>query len=254
MVSPRSCRQAADACPSLSNSPVSGCSPTKDFTKEGHATPPPRPPLSPSRCCQPLRTVPPQPTHSRHPAREGVTIAGPGDLAGSVLLHPRHSRRRRRRSGRKSRTPRRPRLLGKVGSQASSPVRRAAISRGRSVTVATKADQLSGIDHDIVGLLQAHRVLTTPQLITLTGRPERTIDYRLGRLRARSLVNRSRPYTASGSAPFFWWLTRSAPAWSRAPHPPRAKRRRTRCSSATPQPLPACTSPSSTLARSSGWS
>lgn len=70
-------------------------------------------------------------------------------------------------------------------------------------------DQLSGIDHGILALLQAHRVLTTPQLITLTGRPERTIDYRLARLRARSLVDRTRPYAASGSAPFFWWLTRS---------------------------------------------
>ena len=83
------------------------------------------------------------------------------------------------------------------------------MSRGRSVRETTRTDQLGGIDHGIVGLLQAHRVLTTPQLITLTGRPERTIDYRLGRLRARSLVDRTRPYAASGSAPFFWWLTRS---------------------------------------------
>ena len=83
------------------------------------------------------------------------------------------------------------------------------MSRGRSVRETTRTDQLSGIDHGILALLQAHRVLTTPQLITLTGRPERTIDYRLARLRARSLVDRTRPYAASGSAPFFWWLTRS---------------------------------------------
>ena len=83
------------------------------------------------------------------------------------------------------------------------------MSRGRSVKVATRTDQLSGIDHGILGLLQAHRVLTTPQLITLAGRPERTIDYRLARLRERSLVDRIRPYAASGSAPFYWWLTSS---------------------------------------------
>ncbi|MBF6557005.1 MAG: replication-relaxation family protein [Acidimicrobiales bacterium] len=51
--------------------------------------------------------------------------------------------------------------------------------------------------------------MTTPQLIVLTSRPERTIDYRLSRLRAGGLVDRTRPYAASGSAPFFWWLTRN---------------------------------------------
>ncbi len=68
---------------------------------------------------------------------------------------------------------------------------------------------LSGIDHEILVLLHVHRVLTTPQLITLTGRAERTVDYRLTRLRSRSLVDRTRPYAASGSAPFYWWLTRA---------------------------------------------
>jgi hypothetical protein len=80
---------------------------------------------------------------------------------------------------------------------------------GRTDTVAARIDRLCAIDHDILGLLHAHRVLTTPQLIALTGRPERTIDYRLSRLRGRSLVERSRPYAASGSAPFYWWLTRA---------------------------------------------
>jgi hypothetical protein len=80
---------------------------------------------------------------------------------------------------------------------------------GRTDTVVAKVDRLCGIDHDILGLLHSHRVLTTPQLITLTARPERTIDYRLARLRARSLVERTRPYAASGSAPSYWWLTRA---------------------------------------------
>jgi len=71
------------------------------------------------------------------------------------------------------------------------------------------ADRLSPVDHVLLALLQAHRVLTTPQLITLVGRPERTVDYRLSRLRASGVVERTRPYAASGSAPFFWWLTRS---------------------------------------------
>jgi hypothetical protein len=75
--------------------------------------------------------------------------------------------------------------------------------------VATRIDRLGAIDHDILSLLQLHRVLTTPQLVTLTARPERTIDYRLVRLRSRSLVERTRPYAASGSAPYYWWLTRA---------------------------------------------
>lgn len=52
-------------------------------------------------------------------------------------------------------------------------------------------------------------MLTTPHLIALTGRPERTVDYRLSRLRSAGLVDRTRSYAESGSAPFFWWLTRS---------------------------------------------
>ena len=62
---------------------------------------------------------------------------------------------------------------------------------GRSV--ATRIDRLCAIDHDIVGLLRIHRVLTTPQLITLTQRPERTIDYRLtGCGSARSSIGPAR--------------------------------------------------------------
>jgi hypothetical protein len=76
-------------------------------------------------------------------------------------------------------------------------------------TVTTRVDPLGGTDHLILSLLQLHRVLTTPQLITLTARPERTIDYRLSRLRSRGLVDRTRPYAESGSAPYYWWLTRA---------------------------------------------
>ena len=70
------------------------------------------------------------------------------------------------------------------------------------------ADRLTSLDHVLLALLQSHRVLTTPQLITLVRCPERTVDYRLSRLREAGVVERTRPYAASGSAPFFWWLTR----------------------------------------------
>jgi len=64
------------------------------------------------------------------------------------------------------------------------------------------ADRLSPVDHELLAHLLAHRVLTTPQLIALVCRPERSIDYRLSRLRATGVVDRTRPYAASGSAPF----------------------------------------------------
>jgi hypothetical protein len=72
-------------------------------------------------------------------------------------------------------------------------------------------------------------VLTTPQLIALSGRPERTVDYRLSRLRSAGLVDRTRPYAALGSAPFFWWLTRSGARLVEGTSPAPGK--------ATPNPL-----------------
>jgi hypothetical protein len=91
------------------------------------------------------------------------------------------------------------------------------------------AARLSSIDHQLLVLLNAHRVLTTPQLIALTGRPERTVDYRLSRLRSAGLVDRTRPYAASGSAPFFWWLTRNGARLVEGTSPAPGK--------ATPNPL-----------------
>jgi hypothetical protein len=79
-------------------------------------------------------------------------------------------------------------------------------SRRDGASVVTR---LSEVDHELCSLLQVHRVLTTPQLVSLLHRPERTVDYRLQRLRVLSLVDRTRPYVSSGSAPFSWWLTRS---------------------------------------------
>lgn len=69
--------------------------------------------------------------------------------------------------------------------------------------------RLSDLDHELCALLSVHRVLTTTQLVALSGRPERTVDYRLKRLYDEKLIGRTRPYLASGSAPFSWWLTRS---------------------------------------------
>jgi hypothetical protein len=62
------------------------------------------------------------------------------------------------------------------------------VNGSRTDTVAARIDRLGGLDHDILSLLHAHRVLTTPQLTALTRRPERTVDYRLARLRSRLTI------------------------------------------------------------------
>jgi hypothetical protein len=71
------------------------------------------------------------------------------------------------------------------------------------------AYQQSSLDLVILEHLHRHRVLTTTQLVMLADRSERTIRYRLERLRRGHLVGRTRPYVASGSAPAHWWLTAS---------------------------------------------
>jgi hypothetical protein len=50
-------------------------------------------------------------------------------------------------------------------------------------------------------------VLTTTQLVRLTGEPERTVQYRLGASYHGGLVSRHRPAAAIGTCPHHWWLT-----------------------------------------------
>jgi hypothetical protein len=55
--------------------------------------------------------------------------------------------------------------------------------------------------------LGEYGVLTTGQLVRLTGLPERTVQHRSGRLHRAGLVNRCRPETPVGTAPYHAWLT-----------------------------------------------
>ena len=56
-------------------------------------------------------------------------------------------------------------------------------------------------------LLDEHQVLTSSQLVQLTGMPERTLQHRLGVLNSTGLVNRYRPRAANGTCPYHVWLT-----------------------------------------------
>ena len=76
-------------------------------------------------------------------------------------------------------------------------------------------------DTQLLDLLGEHGVLTTSQLVRLTGLPERTVQHRLGRLDRAGLLNRLRPQVPLGTAPYHCWLTAfGARAIGVAPHEP----------------------------------
>jgi DNA-binding transcriptional ArsR family regulator len=63
-----------------------------------------------------------------------------------------------------------------------------------------------GPSHDLLVLLDAHRVMTTGQLARASGAPERTVTYRLNQLREAGLIDCVRPGRETGSEPQHWWL------------------------------------------------
>ncbi|MFY1599504.1 replication-relaxation family protein [Micromonospora sp. WMMD737] len=63
-----------------------------------------------------------------------------------------------------------------------------------------------GPSHDLLVLLDEHRILTTDQLARATAAPVRTVRHRLDRLRRAGLVDAVRPGREAGSAPRHWWL------------------------------------------------
>jgi len=63
-----------------------------------------------------------------------------------------------------------------------------------------------GPSHDLLVLLDQHRVMTTVHLARASGVPERTARYRIERLHSAGLVDFARPGRERGSAPRHWWL------------------------------------------------
>ena len=66
---------------------------------------------------------------------------------------------------------------------------------------------VSEVQERLLRLLDAHRVLTTAQLMQITAAPERTTEYRMAVLAKRGLVGRVRPPRGRGTHPWHWWLT-----------------------------------------------
>lgn len=86
---------------------------------------------------------------------------------------------------------------------------------------------LSDLDHHILGLLSFLRVLTLPQLASLSPEtPPRTLRYRTARLAKHGFVGRTRPYRERGSAPHHLWPTRKGDATAKGEAPPRGGERR----------------------------
>ncbi len=69
------------------------------------------------------------------------------------------------------------------------------------------ARPLRPVDERLLTLLGAHEVLTSGQLVRLTGVPERTVQHRLGLLYRAGLLNRLRPERPVGTSPYHCWLT-----------------------------------------------
>jgi hypothetical protein len=86
---------------------------------------------------------------------------------------------------------------------------------------------LSDLDHRILSLLSSLRVLTLPQLATISPEiPSRTLRYRTARLAKHGFVGRTRPYRERGSAPHHLWPTRKGEAIAKGEAPPRGGERR----------------------------
>jgi hypothetical protein len=86
---------------------------------------------------------------------------------------------------------------------------------------------LSDLDHRILDLLSSLRVLTLPQLATISPEiPSRTLRFRTARLAKHGFVGRTRPYRERGSAPHHLWPTRKGEAIAKGEAPPRGGERR----------------------------
>lgn len=86
---------------------------------------------------------------------------------------------------------------------------------------------LAEIDHRLLGILCAHRVVRQDQLCRLFPEvPERTLRYRTRHLHDLGLAGRSRPYRERGSAPNHHWPTRRADCLMRGDPAPRGGERR----------------------------
>lgn len=76
-----------------------------------------------------------------------------------------------------------------------------------------------GPSHDLLVLLDQHRVMTSRQLARATGAPERTVRYRIERLYEANLVDCARPGRERGWRHGTGGCVPPVPGWSPGPPP-----------------------------------
>lgn len=141
------------------------------------------------------------------------------DWQGGAALIP-------RRGAESAPLPRRPSLYHHVRRSVMAD-RSSGTGRRAGARSATTDPSLSDLDHRILDLLSFLRVLTLPQLASLSPEtPPRTLRYRAARLAKHGFVGRTRPYRERGSAPHHLWPTRKGEAIANGEPPPRGGERR----------------------------
>lgn len=99
-------------------------------------------------------------------------------------------------------------------------------ARGRHVSRGDARQHLTDTDRELVDQVVEHRIATTQQLAALVDVPERTVRYRMERLRRLDMVGRAAPPVAKGKAADHWYPTKNADSWAKGTSVPRGGERR----------------------------
>jgi hypothetical protein len=96
----------------------------------------------------------------------------------------------------------------------------------RRVSRSDARHHMTDADRELVDQLVEHRVATTQQLSALLDMPERTVRYRMERLRLLGMVGRSIPPTVKGKSADHWYPTKNADSWAKGTLVPRGGERK----------------------------
>lgn len=99
--------------------------------------------------------------------------------------------------------------LDRGGAEKGPQARKRRVSRGDA------RHHMTDTDRELVDQVVEHRVATTQQLAALSDLPERTVRYRMEKLRALGMVGRSTPPAAKGKAADHWYPTKNADSWAK---------------------------------------
>jgi hypothetical protein len=99
-------------------------------------------------------------------------------------------------------------------------------ARRRRVSRSDARHQMTDTDRELVDQVVEHRVATTKQLAALLDMPERTVRYRMEKLRLVGMVDRSTPPVVKGRSADHWYPTKNADSWAKGTPVPRGGERK----------------------------